>query len=560
MSWLSNPVQVSDNLFHVDAFNGMQFTVVFRSFYSKFLSYETDRGFVLDRFISSLTSHIFVVSPFISVQKEFGYSDVTSRNNQAGRVSALFKRTERLLSTLRKVKSFYVSFPTVENEPMAEGGNDGVYLPTYVVNLPARTDRREHIEHEFSDRKEFKVHIVDACVSRNGARGLWESLCKVVRKAKSNDDDVILFCEDDHSFLPYYHCSLFFRQVAEAGAMGAELLLGGVGNFGHLVPVRNGLYWCDSFWCTQFTVIYRKAYDSILSYRFADADVADDVLSRLFTNKLVVFPFVSEQKDFGYSDVTASNNKEGQITAHFQRSWKVAFRIHEAVLRYHAAEGMLMGEQAEAFRSYLMTPSSFKGLHLGCGSNILPGWLNTDKSRTLGAEHLDASQRFPVEDETFDFVFAEHLFEHLSYEEGKHMLSECFRVLKKGGILRLSLPLLDFLTKLYENALSPQSQRYALWSLQHYAPQQYTDFANQGKPVPVSLVVNNFMHLWGHRMLYDRTTLCALLQKAGFTEVRECAIGQSPCTDLCGLEHHGDVIPDWANAMETSCFEAIKNL
>ena len=68
------------------------------------------------------------------------------------------------------------------------------------------------------------------------------------------------------------------------------------------------------------------------------------------------------------------------------------------------------------------------------------------------------------------------------------------------------------------------------------------------------------MHLWGHRMLYDRTTLCTMLQKAGFAEVRECAIGQSLCTDLCGLEHHGDVIPAWANAMETTCFEAIKNL
>ncbi len=559
MSWQKNPVQVSANLFHVDAFNGMQFTVVFRSFYSKFLSYETEGGFVLDKFISSLTSRIFVVSPFISVQKEFGYSDVTSRNNQPGRVSGLFEWTERLLGTLRKVKSFYASFPAIESALKPESSDEPLYLPAYVVNLPERTDRRGHIEKQFSGRKEFQVHIVDACVSRNGAKGLWESLCKVVRMAKSNDDDVILFCEDDHTFVSSYRSSLFFRQVKEAGIMGAELLLGGIGNFGYLVPVRNGLYWCDTFWCTQFTVIYRKAYDAILAYPFRDDDVADEVLSRLFTNKLTVFPFISEQEDFGYSDVTLSNNRKGQITAHFQRSREKAFKIHEVVLRYHAADGMLLDEQAEAFRSYLMMPSSFKGLHLGCGSNLLPGWLNTDKSRTPGAYILDASQRYPVNDETFDFVFAEHLFEHLSYEEGKHMLAECFRVLKKGGILRLSLPLLEFLVKLYENPLSPSSQRYALWSLQHYAPQQYADFANQGKPVPVSLVVNNFMHSWGHRMLYGRATLCAMLQKAGFAEVRECAIGQSLNSNLRGLERHDDVIPAWANAMETSCFEALKN-
>lgn len=51
----------------------------------------------------------------------------------------------------------------------------------------------------------------------------------------------------------------------------------------------------------------------------------------------------------------------------------------------------------------------------------------------------------------------------------------------------------------------------------------------------------------------------AMLQKAGFAEVRECAIGQSLNSNLRGLERHDDVIPAWANAMETSCFEALKN-
>ncbi len=377
MSWLREPVQVSARLFHVDAFNGMQFTVVFRSFYSKFLSYQTKEGFVLDRFISGLTSHVFVVSPFISVQKEFGYSDVTARNNEPGRVSALFERTDKMLSTLHKVKAFYASLDVKGCLPLADSGDEDVYLPTYVVNLPCRTDRRAFMEKQFARRSEFNVRFVEACASRSGARGLWESLCKVVRMAKQCDDDVIVFCEDDHEFTPSYHPSLFFRQVAEAAAMGAELLLGGIGRFGHLVPVRDGLYWCDTFWCTQFTVIYRKAYESILAAEFRDGDVADELLSRLFTNKMVVYPFVSEQHDFGYSDVTLSNNEPGRITSHFQRAREKAGKIQEAVLRYHAAEDMLPDEQTEAFRSYLKLCTGKRKLHLGCGGNLLPGWLNT---------------------------------------------------------------------------------------------------------------------------------------------------------------------------------------
>ena len=46
------------------------------------------------------------------------------------------------------------------------------------------------------------------------------------------------------------------------------------------------------------------------------------------------------------------------------------------------------------------------GLNLGCGPNILEGWLNTDiepiDDRVV---YLDAGKPFPFEDETFDFIF-----------------------------------------------------------------------------------------------------------------------------------------------------------
>ena len=56
----------------------------------------------------------------------------------------------------------------------------------------------------------------------------------------------------------------------------------------------------------------------ILSYNFEDEDTADGVLSELASCKLVIHPFISEQKDFGYSDVTLSKQEHaGRIREHF---------------------------------------------------------------------------------------------------------------------------------------------------------------------------------------------------------------------------------------------------
>ena len=48
---------------------------------------------ITDICLSNLSSNIFVMWPFISVQKEFGYSDVTFFNNTPNYVGKLFEKT-----------------------------------------------------------------------------------------------------------------------------------------------------------------------------------------------------------------------------------------------------------------------------------------------------------------------------------------------------------------------------------------------------------------------------------------------------------------------------------
>jgi glycosyl transferase family 25 len=108
VSYMKTPIQVSPHLFWLEAFNGTQFVVVFRKFYDNIISCNYDKDTVVTDFeISKLSDNIFVTYPFLSVQKEFVYSDITSFNNQEGYVSRLFEGTSKGLHILYKVKNFY---------------------------------------------------------------------------------------------------------------------------------------------------------------------------------------------------------------------------------------------------------------------------------------------------------------------------------------------------------------------------------------------------------------------------------------------------------------------
>ena len=99
---------------------------------------------------------------------------------------------------------------------------------------------------------------------------------------------------------------------------------------------------------------------------------------------------------------------------------------------------------------FYLNSINVKKIHIGCGTNILKGWLNTDYMPVSNEVILmDATQKLPFENNTFDYVFSEHMIEHITYTQGGLMLSECFRVLKSGGKLRVSTPDLRFLFSLY---------------------------------------------------------------------------------------------------------------
>ena len=187
-------------------------------------------------------------------------------------------------------------------------------------------------------------------------------------------------------------------------------------------------------------------------------------------------------------------------------------------------------------------------LHLGCGIHPLPGWLNSDiESNDPRVIRLDATQRFPFADAAFDYIFSEHMIEHLPPAGAVSMLDECLRTLKPGGTVRISTPDLAFLLALFGNRPSTIQQEYMEWATR-------TFIGPSARPGPAA-VLNNFVRDWGHQFIYDEPTLRERLHVAGFVDIVRCELNASAHEILRGLENESRMPPGYLR-METMTFEA----
>jgi len=176
-------------------------------------------------------------------------------------------------------------------------------------------------------------------------------------------------------------------------------------------------------------------------------------------------------------------------------------------------------------------------LNLGAGNNSIKGWINADlEPRNFNILYIDVRKKIPFKDNSLDYIISEHLIEHLSKEEGKKMLIECFRTLKKGGILRISTPDIKFITSLYRRNKDNE----------YYIKKITTRFLKEichddYRPL---FVINNAFYNWGHKFLYDEELLRESLKKAGFKEIRREIYGKSKDKNLNKIEAHEKGVGD----------------
>ncbi len=189
-------------------------------------------------------------------------------------------------------------------------------------------------------------------------------------------------------------------------------------------------------------------------------------------------------------------------------------------------------------------------LHIGCGRHIIDGWLTSDHHPSIGGVlHLDATGLFVFEDDTLDYIFSEHMIEHVPHAGGLSMLNECFRALERGGTLRISTPALAFLIDLYRHDKSDLQTQYIEWSSR--------TFIADAPCADDTFVINNFFRDWGRTFIYDEKTLRASLERAGFTDTVRCDLYHSDDKALKGLENENR-IPTQFLKLETLTLEARK--
>jgi predicted SAM-dependent methyltransferase len=190
-------------------------------------------------------------------------------------------------------------------------------------------------------------------------------------------------------------------------------------------------------------------------------------------------------------------------------------------------------------------------VQLGAGRSRLKGWLNTDiEAGGDGLAYLDATKRLPFDDGSIHYIFSEHVIEHLTYDEGKALFAEAYRVLAAGGKMRVSTPNLTQFIALFDKHPSDEAKAYIQGKL----------LWHEWPPAPNSaaIILNLQMSSWGHKFMYDVETLSAALLQEGFRNAQEFEENISNDEHLRNLEERDAGVNARWNDYETMSLEVEK--
>lgn len=92
-------------------------------------------------------------------------------------------------------------------------------------------------------------------------------------------------------------------------------------------------------------------------------------------------------------------------------------------------------------------------LHLGCGNKNDPRFINIDADAYPNVHFIQNIENLNnFASNSADLIYATHVLEHISHRKLVSVLKEWYRVIKPGGMIRISVPDFDILIEAYRNS------------------------------------------------------------------------------------------------------------
>lgn len=135
-------------------------------------------------------------------------------------------------------------------------------------------------------------------------------------------------------------------------------------------------------------------------------------------------------------------------------------------------------------------------LHLGCGKRHIPGFVHIDAVDYPHVDHVATIDNLSfIQDSSVGLIYNCHVLEHFKRRDVERVLREWYRVLKPGGVLRVSVPDFAKLCEIYQRDGKIDLVIGALFGRQDY--------------------LYNI-----HYNVFDFAYLSDVLQRVGFTNVQ----------------------------------------
>ena len=145
-----------------------------------------------------------------------------------------------------------------------------------------------------------------------------------------------------------------------------------------------------------------------------------------------------------------------------------------------------------------------------------PNWcgdenLYVTQLRTHRFIHHNVEYGLPFPNESVNYLYSSHVLEHFYTDTAERILADAYRILRKGGWLRICVPDLQHAFALYAQGHKEQALSY------FFEPRR-----------------GAFNR---HRYMYDFDLLSSLLKKVGFCSVQKCAYRQGRVPNLDRLDN-----------------------